>query len=330
MRPLRVAVIGLGLMGRRHAAVLAAHPAAELVAGVDLSEPAREAFRAEFSVPAVASLSTVDADAVVVALPDNAHRAVAVDAIEGGLHVLVEKPLATTVADARAIVDAAAGSGAVVMVGQTLRFEPRYRQAHATVRSGRVGEVALCYARRNSAFGAAVRYGTSTSLPWHVSVHDVDVATWITGLRVVEVTARGTDRRLGGNGHLDALGALLTLEGGVPLLLESSWVLPEHLRSGIDCRLEVVGSRGSVEVHGLDEGLRVLDDDGWEHPDVLRWQQDGGAGPSGALANEVGHFVGAALGTFPCEVGAVEALHSVQVVAAIEESLRTGGAVPVV
>ncbi len=329
MKPLRVAVVGLGLMGRRHAAVLAAHPAAELVAGVDLSSPARESFRAEFDVPTVHSLSTVDADAVIVALPDNAHRAVAVEAIERGWHVLVEKPLATSVADARAIADAAAGSSAVVMAGQTLRFEPRYRQARATVRSGRLGEVGLCYARRNSAFGAAVRYGTTTALPWHVSVHDVDVATWVTGLRVVEVMARGTDRRLGGRGHLDSLGALLTLEGGVPLLLESSWVLPEQLRSGIDSRLEVVGSRGSVEVHGLDEGLRVLDDDGWEHPDVLRWQADGGAGPSGALANEVAHFVGAALGTFPCEVGVADVLHSVDVVAAIEESLHTGGPVSV-
>ena len=58
---------------------------------------------------------------------------------------------------------------------------------------------------------------------------------------------------------------------------------------------------------------RVLDDAGWEHPDVLRWQPDSGAGPSGALANEVAHFVGAASGAFPCEVPVADALHAVEV-----------------
>lgn len=318
---LRTAVLGLGLMGHRHAAALAASPGAELVAGIDLDPDARNRFTGTFCVPSVRMLDEVTGiDAVTVSLPDSAHRAAAVQALGAGLHVLVEKPLATTLDDAQAIVDAAGRAGTVVMVGHTLRFDPRYRGARTAVREGRVGDVALCYARRNSAFGAAVRYGSTTALPWHVSIHDVDAAAWVTGHRVVDVTARATDRRLGEYGHLDALGALLTLDNGAPLLLESAWVLPAHLRSGIDSRLEVVGATGSVEVHGLDEGLRIADGAGWEHPDVLRWQAAGGAGPSGALVSEVAHFVGAATGRFPLELDLADALHAVEVVAAPDVS----------
>lgn len=327
---LRTAVLGLGLMGHRHAAALAANRDAELVAGIDLDPDARNRFTEAFGVPTAGALDDMTGlDAVIVSLPDSAHRAPVVRALEAGLHVLVEKPLATTLEDADAIVDAAERAGTVVMVGHTLRFDPRYRGARTAVREGRVGDVALCYARRNSAFGAALRYGGTTALPWHVSIHDVDAAVWVTGHRVADVTARATDNRLRDHGHLDALGALLTLDNGAPLLLESAWVLPPHLRSGIDSRLEVVGSTGSVEVHGLDEGLRVADASGWEHPDVLRWQAEGGAGPTGALVDEVAHFVGAATGRFPLELHLADALHAVEAVAALEESLRTGRTVTV-
>lgn len=330
--PIRVGVVGLGLMGHRHAAVLAHRRGVRLVGAADRSPDARDRFTAAFDVPVHADLDgLLDAgvDAVVIAVPDNAHVEPAVRALSAGRATLLEKPMAMSGADARTIAATARETDSLLMIGQTLRFDPRYRHAQRLVRSGRIGSPAHCYARRNSAFGAAVRYGETTSLPWHVSVHDVDAMLWVTGLRVREVTARATDRRLAGNGHWDSLGALLVLDDGTPFLLESSWILPTHLRSGIDSRLEVVGTTGTVEVHGLDEGVRILDDDGVEFPDVLRYQEDGGSGPNGALAHELDHFLAVAAGSAELEIRLDEALHVVDVVEALVESARTGGTVAV-
>jgi myo-inositol 2-dehydrogenase/D-chiro-inositol 1-dehydrogenase len=331
--PIRAGVVGLGLMGHRHAAILAHRPDVNLVGAADPSPTARDRFTSTFPIPVYEDLTGLleqGVDAVVIAVPDHAHVEPAVQALTAGCATLLEKPMATSGADARAIADAARANGTPLMIGQTLRFDPRYRQARTVIHSGRIGHPAHCYARRNSAFGAAIRYGDSTSLPWHVSIHDIDAVLWMTGRRVRDVTARASDRRLAEHGHWDALGALLTLDDGTPFLLESSWILPAHLRSGIDSTVEVVGTGGVVKVHGLDEGLRVLDEDGVEYPDVLRYHEDSGAGPSGALAHEVGHFLAAIRGTIQMEIGIDEALHVVDVVEALEKSVREGRTVQVV
>lgn len=158
--PLRTAVLGLGLMGHRHGAALAANPTAELAAGVDLSGDARDRFAAAFGVPTVAELDELrpgDIDAVVVSLPDALHRAPTVRALEAGWHVLVEKPLATTLDDAHAIVDAARRAGTVVMVGHTLRFDPRYRERARPC--GRVGSVTSRSAMRGATARSAPPFG---------------------------------------------------------------------------------------------------------------------------------------------------------------------------
>lgn len=330
--PKRIGVVGLGLMGWRHGTILAQKPDVELIGGVDLQPEVRQRFGTQFGCPTyqnIAELLAEGPDAVVIAVPDNGHVEPAVSALSAGCATLLEKPMATSVADARTIADAARSSGSFLMIGQTLRFDPRYRHARDVVRSGRLGDPTHCYARRNSAFGAALRYGSTTSLPWHVSVHDIDAMLWATGLRVREVTARASRRRLGDNGHWDALGALLVLSDGTPFLLESAWVLPTHLRSGIDSRLEIVGTRGSIEVHGLDEGVRIFDDSGTEFPDVLRYQQDSGAGPGGALRFEVDHFLAAAAGFVAPEVGVDEVIHGIDVVEALIESVHSGRTITV-
>jgi predicted dehydrogenase len=170
----------------------------------------------------------------VVALPDDAHREPAVALLEAGAAVLVEKPLATTVEDAEAILGAARGR--LLMVGHVLRFDPRYLEARRRVAGGALGDVLHAYARRNSAAGAAHRYGTTTRLPWHVSIHDLDLVRWVTGREICEVTARGTSRRFRDASHLDSLQALLTRQGGSPAVVESCWALPAHVGPAIDSR----------------------------------------------------------------------------------------------
>lgn len=320
----RIAVVGLGLMGTRFARVLSGMPGVDLAAVVDTGEEARRRAAAEFGLaayPAVPDLDADDLDGVVIALPDNAHRVATVQALERDLAVLVEKPLATDLADAEAIV--AAGEGRLLMVGHLLRFDPRYLEARRRVRRGAIGELTHVYARRNSAIGSAARYGRTTRLPYHVTVHDLDLIRWVTGREVTAVRAHGTSRALAPYGHLDGLQTLLFLDDGSSAVVESCWVLPKHLGPAIDARLEVTGTGGTLEVTGFAQGLMVADETGIAFPDTTRYAEyDDGAG-GGILAAEVAHFVRCIERGRPPAVAPAEGLAAVRIAAAIERSLES-------
>src|SRR5690606_18112807 len=125
--PLRAGVAGAGVMGRNHARVLAELKDFELVAVLD---PDEAAARAAAEAWGAAPVATVDAflgaglDCAVIATPNRTHADLGVALLEAGVHVLVEKPIAATVADARRMIDAAKANERVLMVGQVERFNP--------------------------------------------------------------------------------------------------------------------------------------------------------------------------------------------------------------
>lgn len=324
--PLRVAVIGAGLMGRRHALAYRSIPGVELVAMADSDPGARQAAEQAFGVPCDPDWQRVvqraDLDAVSICLPDSLHLAATLAACSNDLAVLLEKPVATDLAEAERIAEAARGRA--VLVGHLLRFDPRYQGARRALRAGRVGQLVHLKARRNSAIGAAARYQGTTSLVWHLGVHDIDLMQWTTGLRIVEVTAYGVSKRLAEYGHWDSVLALGRFNDGTPFTLELSWVLPAYFRLGLDAGLEILGTEGRIEVHGLDQGLRVADREAQEYPDTARWVEydDGAAG--GLLSAEIAHFVRAIRENRPFDVAVEDAVSAVRVAHAIEQSLCTG------
>jgi predicted dehydrogenase len=320
---IRIGVLGGGLMGLRHARVLAGMPGVRLAGVADRDHAARQRAARVFGVPAAASLDQLlehDPHAVIVALPDNAHRQATLEALGQGLAVLVEKPLAMNVDDAAAIVDAARGR--LLMVGHLLRFDPRYLAARRRVEAGELGDLLHAYARRNSAAGAAIRYNGSTRLPWHVSIHDLDILRWVTGREVVTVHAHGVSRAFASVGQLDTLQALLTLDDGSTAVVESCWALPRHLGSAIDSRLEITGTEGMLEVTGFVQGLMVADRTTVTYPDTTRYAEyDDGAG-GGILAAELAHFVRCVERETAPLIAPEEGLAAVRLAAAVERSLE--------
>lgn len=343
-----IAIAGLGLMGRRYATIVADWARSGLVdvslaGAVDRSAEARAWWddgpgrrSVAAAVDDVDRLDWSGVDVLIVALPDNAHTEVTREAFRRNCAVLVEKPLATDPAEARSIRDAAVRAGQPLGVGNLLRFDPRYAEAAAEVRRGGIGDVVQLSARRFSAVGAAARYGAATALPWHVSWHDVDQVVAITGRRVIEVHARGRSRALADLGHWDSLAALLILDDGTPAVIESGWTLPRHVAASIDSGIEIIGTAGAITVQARDEGLRIVDTDATRHPDVLR-HHDHGVAPGGALSRLLFDFLTRVRAadhgdhglTGPLDEQAVDAVHVTAVVAALDESLRTGGPITI-
>ena len=195
---IRVAVIGAGFMGERHARIYAGLPDAELVAVCDVRETAASDLADRTGARAYSDFRQLlrrdDLDAVSVCTPDALHREPCELAARAGRHVLVEKPIATTVADAEAIVEAAARARVTLLVGHCLRFDPRYDQARQAVGRGELGILQTVYTRRANTVAAQDRLGGRCSLPLFLGVHDYDVMRWLTGSEV----ERGTAESKGG------------------------------------------------------------------------------------------------------------------------------------
>lgn len=184
--PLRAAVIGVGHLGRHHARIVASLPGVQLVAAVDLDRAKAEA--AVATTPGARACTDVaeiigEVDAVVVAVPTVAHLAVARSFLERGIHTLIEKPLAATVAEADELVALAARHGATLAVGHSERFNPAMTAARPLLTQPRFIEV-----HRLSGFPER---SLDVDVVFDVMIHDLDIVLAVDGTEVVSVEAVG-------------------------------------------------------------------------------------------------------------------------------------------
>jgi UDP-N-acetylglucosamine 3-dehydrogenase len=206
MEPLGIGVIGLG-MGAGHLQACVAYPRSVARAICDPDE-GRLAAGAQIAPDAVAVadyrevIERSDVDAVVIASPDFDHAEQCVAALRAGKHVLCEKPLALTVEDCQAIVEAAEGSGLRFMIAQVCRFAPGFVRTKELVEAGAVGELFLVeseYAHNYTGVGGVGNWRCDPSRPRPAVIgggcHAVDLLRWVAG-DVAEVTAYANHRAM--------------------------------------------------------------------------------------------------------------------------------------
>jgi predicted dehydrogenase len=185
MNRLRVGVIGVGHLGQHHARVYASLPGCELVGVVDASSERAKLVAERHGVPwhtdPAALLPAVDA--VSVAVPTSAHHAVVSDCLEAGAHVLVEKPIAVTVAEARDLIDRARRRGRILQVGHIERFNPVIRAVRPLV-----GKPGFIECHRLAPFGER---GTDVDVVLDLMIHDLDMVLSFGPGPVEEVRAAG-------------------------------------------------------------------------------------------------------------------------------------------
>lgn len=262
---LKIGIVGGGIRGQLFAKALATAPGVTVAGIADPSPAARQASERSIGVSAYAShreLLDRGVDAVVIATPDFAHVEAALDAAEAGAHLLIEKPLATTVTDAMAIRDTVTRAGTQAYVAFENRWATTFRQLHSLVRNGDLGQVVAQAARLSNTRYVPTKmigWAARSSPAWFLMPHTVDMTLWLSGAHVQHVQARGV------RGVLDAAGldtwdgvfALLTLTDGTVVSLESMWSLPETSPSIVDYKLEVIGSAGVAHIDHHDQMLRV-------------------------------------------------------------------------
>jgi predicted dehydrogenase len=217
-----MAVIGCGHLGTIHARLLAGRDDVELVAVVDPLPESRDRVAAAHGCASVAEPRDLigRVDAAVVAAPTGLHAAVALPLLEAGIDLMVEKPLAATVEDARAIMIAARRFGRIVTVGHVERFNPAWRSA-----ATRAGEVSYVEARRLTPFTFR---SLDVGVVYDLMIHDIDLVLSLDPGRLEQIEARGL---VAAGGHEDAVRARLTFASGLVADLTASRISPRAERT---------------------------------------------------------------------------------------------------
>jgi predicted dehydrogenase len=247
--PLRLGLAGLGSMGRNHLRVISNHPETTLAAVSDPDATALEAAVSQtgakgFADP-LAMIEEAGLDGLVLAAPTTAHLSLALAAIERGLAVMVEKPLAATVEDGLAIVNAARKRGVRVQVGHVERYNPAVMEMGRLLREGWLSTIYAVTSRRAGPFPARIRdVGVTVDL----GTHDVDMLCWIAAERPVRVYAE-TAQRLHAT-HEDLTFGLMHFPSGTTGFLDVNWLTPAKRRS-----LVAVGEEGMFELDYLTQKL---------------------------------------------------------------------------
>ncbi|MEA2608916.1 MAG: UDP-N-acetylglucosamine 3-dehydrogenase [Chloroflexota bacterium] len=248
-RELRLGLAGLGSMGRNHLRILSNRPGVRLVAiadpVADVLATAIAGSGAQGFADPLAMIAGADLDGVVIAAPTNAHLALALAAIDRGIAVLVEKPLAGTVEDALRIVQASRACGVPVQVGHVERFNPAVLELGRLLHAGWLSTVYAIVSRRAGPFPARIR---DVGVTIDLATHDVDILSWIAGERPTRVFAELAQRIHAD--HEDLLFGLLHFPSGATGMLDVNWLTPAKRR-----QLTVVGEEGMFELDYLTQQL---------------------------------------------------------------------------
>jgi predicted dehydrogenase len=335
-RDIRIGLAGLGRFGTLHAAVLGRLPGARLAAVCDPVAAEVEAVAARHDVPGRFAdygrmLAEAALDAVVLVTPEPLHAEQALAALARRLPVFLEKPLATTHAEGRRVVEAAAAAGVPVQVGYLLRFDVQHALLHREIAAGRFGPLVSLRAKRNVSRAWFADYGDRVHPVHETSIHDLDLLLWYAASPVERVYA--VARNLSGRRYPDACFALLRFASGAVGYLETSWLVPAGAPANvltptwhgtIDAELEVVGTERSARLRLLDASLALWTPDLAAHPDAALWPELHGQ-IAGALREELAHFLARVRTGAPSPVVSLpDALEGLRVAEAIVESTETG------
>jgi predicted dehydrogenase len=265
-RSLSVVQVGVGLWGRSWAELVARARGFRLAGVVDGHAAARE-WAAGLGAPVFGrldqALRAAVPDVVLLVSPPETHRPLAEAALAAGSHVVTEKPLALTLADAAAIAAAGREHGRIVMVAQNYRFRRQPRALGRLVREGALGRLAAlrCECRRDlrAAWISPDDWRGRMPHPYllDMAVHHVDLVRSITGQEISEVDARSWPSPDGPFRHHPAVAALLTLADGTPVSYEGTWAEALRRETSWNGDWELVGSRGRATwTGGVQAALR--------------------------------------------------------------------------
>lgn len=327
MKKIKHGVIGLGWFGEKHCEALSGIPNAELHALCTRNTQRLGEVGKTFGVQRLFTdyqqmLADPELESVSVVTMWDQHAAPTLAALQAGKHVFLEKPMASSMEDCDAIVDAARKAKGNFMVGHICRFNPRYAAAKQEIAAGKIGKIISLYARRNLPAFVGAQVLPKIGPIIGDGIHDMDLMLWYTGARVVSVYAQSVNVR--GLQNPDLGWSMFRFDSGAIGVLEDNWCLPDTTAFQIDERMEIIGTEGSIHIHETHPNFSICDKTGWHSPDTTYWPLIHGV-RAGALRDELAYFItGVAQGKRPTVITPEESREAVRACLAAEESAASG------
>ncbi|MEW6948037.1 Gfo/Idh/MocA family oxidoreductase [Trueperella pyogenes] len=323
---LRYGLIGLGSMGRHHARNIRALAGAELVA---VADPYGDKFGVAGDLevlPDVDALIEAGIDAAMVAVPTGQHAEVALKLAAAGIHTMVEKPLASTIEEGKALVAAFEDAGLVGAVGYVERCNPALLEMRRRIAEGQLGKVYQITTRRQSPFPARI---ADVGVVKDLATHDVDLTAWVAGSQYAVISAQTAHRA--DREYEDLVTASGKLANGVLVNHLVNWLTPYKERQTV-----VLGEHGALVADTTMGDLTFYENGslplGWDQISAFRGVSEGqviryALEKREPLAVEHEHFRDAVLGKACEHVTMREALTTMEVVQAMLDSAAHDGEV---
>lgn len=312
---LHIGVVGVGNMGFHHVRIyseLAKEGKVELVGVADANFERAKEVAEKFKTRAFADYRKLikKVDAVSIAVPTSLHRQVALEFIENGVHVLVEKPIAESIESAEEIIKAAKNKGVVLMVGHVERFNPGVLKLKEVLDGGLIGKIVTLTAKRVGPLPPQIK---DVGVIVDLAVHDIDVMSFLLGDKVKSVYARAGSAK--NPLELEDYAIIMLNFGDATGIVETNWLTPHKVRT-----LSVVGTEGIAKLDYITQKLVIYNHE---------WVKEAKVNVKEPLRNELEHFVECVEKGVKPLVSGEEGLHALKVAIKALESVKNAKIVDV-
>jgi predicted dehydrogenase len=321
LRKINVGIVGVGYMGEILVGSCNAHPLCDVVAICDTNEDTLAKVQKKYSVPRVytdqAKMQEKERlDAIVIATPDEYHRKPVEMAAAAKLPIFLEKPLATTLEDGRAIVKAVQDAQVICQLGFVLRFIPHYVEIHQQVANGTLGQVTNAFARRSCRLSEGRRLYGRCSVNQYLFVHDMDFLLWCMGRDVESIyTTRGDFVLKPEIGVADYYWNVVKWKNGATAVLLANWNEPSAYSNYVEMQVFLQGTKATARALLAGQQYNCSDEQQIAHPEVSLYA---------AYPTEMAHFVDCVrLGQEPI-VGVQSGMDTLKLLLAGDESVNKG------
>jgi len=250
---IRLAVIGTGVMGSHHVRILKQMTNVDLVSISDTDKDKLDKLSSQYNIKKIyvnhlEMLEKEKLDGVVVAVPPSYHKKIVLDCFKKGLNVLVEKPIAHSVEDAKEMIKAADMAGTIFTVGHVERFNPVVTKIKEFIDQGMIGKIYLVNSVRIGPFPKRL-YGMVEGVLIDLAVHDVDIIRYLSN----DITQVVSQLIFSGKQEIYAQ-ALFNIKGNIKGSSAFSWVSPKKMRE-----IEVLGMKGTLRGDYINQELRFYE-----------------------------------------------------------------------
>ncbi|MFO8108935.1 MAG: UDP-N-acetylglucosamine 3-dehydrogenase [Thermoplasmata archaeon] len=309
---MKVGVVGVGMMGQHHARVyseLSDLHEIELIGVVDTDIGQAKNIAKKYNTKAYESYKKFvenDLDAVSIAVPTSLHKEIALEFIDKGVNVLIEKPIADSIENAEEIIQAAKKNDVVVSVGHIERYNPAVLKLKEVIEDGVLGDVISISAKRVGPMAIRIR---DVGIIIDLAVHDIDVISYLLDGKVKAVNANAGNVKHPAEMEDHAL-IMLQFPEGKTGIIETNWLTPHKTR-----KLNVVGTKGIANMDYINQSLVLSDRKGEINVEVNEREP---------LKNELENFVNSVLDKTQPLVDGETGLYVLMVALAAQKSSKTG------